>query len=172
MTRRALTLAICTLLAACAAAPASAPPSVAKVEKSAVERLFEVRIASLDANDALEVQPLEAPEITDLRLLAEQAEQRNDFAAAEQHYRQALGLLPDAPALLQGHAEMLLVLDQLDAAEQTAARAYELGPKLGPLCRRSWAAVRLARELRGDPQAASTAAEQALRCATPPPVRM
>jgi hypothetical protein len=67
---------------------------------------------------------------------------------------------------------MNLALGALDSAELIAARAYEQGPKSGPLCRRSWATVRLAREQRGNPEAALTAAQQAQRCATPPPVRM
>lgn len=172
MTRMLLTLSIFALLSACAGTPESPPPPPPKVSKTAVELLFEVRTAALDGSDALDVQPLEEPEIADLRAQAEAHEAAGDFAAAERALRQALGLLPDSPGLLQAQAEMLLVLDQLDAAERAAVRAYEIGPKLGPLCRRSWATIRWARELRGNPAAAQVAAGQGDRCATPPPVRM
>ncbi len=171
MSHRLLVLFLSSLLAACAGAPEVAEPSrVAK--KSPTDLLFEIRTAELEGNDALEVQPLEDSAVADLRAQAEAAEARGDFAAAELAYAQALGLLPESPGLLQARAEMLLVLGKLDSAESNAARAYELGPKLGPLCRRSWATVRLAREQRGNAAAASTAGEQAQRCATPPPVRM
>ncbi len=172
MTHRLLLLCLSSLLvAACAGAPElTEPPRVGK--KSATDLLFEIRTAELEGNDALEVQPLDDSAVADLRVQAEMAEARGDFAAAELAYSKALGLLPESPGLLQAHAEMLLVLGKLDSAESNAARAYELGPKLGPLCRRSWATVRLARELRGNAAAAGTANEQAQRCATPPPVRM
>jgi len=171
MSHRFLVLFLSSLLAACAGAPEVAePPRVTK--KSPTDLLLEIRTAELEGNDALEVQPLEDSAVADLRMQAEAAETSGDFAAAERAYEQALGLLPESPGLLQARAEMLLVLGQLDSAETHAARAFELGPKLGPLCRRSWATVRLAREQRGNAAAASTAGEQAQRCATPPPVRM
>lgn len=159
------------LLAACAGAPDGTGP-VRISKKSPTDLLLEIRTAELAGDDALEVQPLQDSAVADLRMQAEAAEARSDFAAAELAYSKALGLLPGSPGLLQSRAEMLLVLGKWDSAETNAARAYELGPKLGPLCRRSWATVRLARELRGNAAAASTAGEQAQRCATPPPVRM
>ena len=172
MTQRFLMLCFSSLLlAACAGAPDVAQP-VRVSKKSPTDLLLEIRTAELAGDDALEVQPLDDSAVADLRVQAEAAEARSDFAAAELAYSQALGLLPESPGLLQARAEMLLVLGKLDSAESDAARAYELGPKLGPLCRRSWATVRLARELRGNPAAASAAGEQAQRCATPPPVRM
>jgi tetratricopeptide (TPR) repeat protein len=161
----------CCLLGACAGTP---PPATAPsvVRRDGAELLLEVRRAAVDADDALEIQPLEDPMVADLRQQAESLEAAGDFAAAERAYRRALDLNPDAPQLLQLHAEMNLALGALDEAEQIAARAYEQGPKSGPLCRRSWATVRLAREQRGNREAALTAAQQAQRCATPPPVRM
>ncbi len=162
-------------LAGCAGSP---PASNAAGEAPAaevatpVERLLQVRAAAHDNDDALDVQPIDHAEVADLRQQAEALESSGDFEAAERLYAQALEIAPDAPLLLQLRAEMQLAMGELDSAELIAARAYQAGPKLGPLCRRSWATVRLARELRGNPEAAQVAAEQAQRCATPPPVRM
>ncbi len=172
MNRIWMALAALILVSACAGTPEVAQPVAPKVEKTAVELLFEIRTVALQNSDALDVQPLDEPEVADLRQRGADLESAGDFAAAEQAYAQALKIVPDAPGLLQAQAEMLLVTDQLDAAETVAARAYQLGPKLGPLCRRSWATIRWARELRGNPAAAQTASEQGERCATPPPVRM
>ena len=173
MNRIWMLLAASILLSACAGTPeVTQQPVAPKIAKTAVELLFEIRTVALENTDALDVQPLDEPEVADLRQRGADLESSGDFAAAEQAYAQALKIVPDAPGLLQAQAEMLLVTDQLDVAEMVAARAYQLGPKLGPLCRRSWATIRWARELRGNVAAAQTASEQGERCATPPPVRM
>ena len=172
MNQKLIALAACLLLGGCAGTPESASQAEPKIEKTAVELLMEIRSAALDDGDALDVQPLDEPEVADLRQRGVDLEAAGDFAGAANAYEQALKIVPDGPALLQARAEMLLVTEQLDAAEAAAARAYELGPKLGPLCRRSWATIRLARELRDNPDAAQIAAAQGQRCATPPPVRM
>ena len=162
------------LLGACSvpAERVSEPAPPARVMPQGVELLLQVRQAAVEMGDALDVQPLASTEVDDLRLQAEQQEARGDFAASEATLAQALALQPQSPQLIQARAEMLLVLGDIDEAERQAARAYESGPRLGPLCRRSWATVRWARELRGDPGGAATAAEQGKVCITPPPVRM
>lgn len=157
---------------ACATAPERPPPAAPRVLPSAGEILLQVRGAAFDAGDALDVQPLLDPAVEDLRQLAEAREAEGDFAGAGQALDQALALSPGAPALMQARAEMLLAMGELDPAETLAWEAYESGPKLGPLCRRNWATVRLARDLRGDPDGAATAARQSERCATQPQIRM
>ncbi len=172
MIQRFVMLTACLLLGACAGAPERDPVAARPLSKAPAELLLEVRQAALDVDDALEVSPLAEPVVADLLQQAANHEAGGDFSAALRAIEQALALSPDAPTLLQAQAEYLLANGQLDAAERVAARAYELGPKLGPLCRRSWATVRLAREERGNPAAGQTAAEQARRCATAAPVRM
>lgn len=163
---------IAAFVVACATAPERPAPVPARAVPSATELLLQVRGAAFDAGDALDVQPLHDPAVEDLRQLAEAREAEGDFAGAAQALDQALALSPGAPGLMQARAEMLLAMGELDPAETLAWEAYESGPKLGPLCRRNWATVRLARDLRGDPAGAETAARQSERCATQPQIRM
>ncbi|MCK7593881.1 tetratricopeptide repeat protein [Pseudomarimonas salicorniae] len=161
------------LLAACATAPAPVPV-VAEVPPPPPPRdlLAEVRAAAADAGDVIEVAPLRDGTVVDLLEQAEDAERRGDIAAAERALRQAVDLVPDDPDLMQRRAELLLAQRALDEAEQLAARSFERGPRLGPLCRRNWTTVRLAREERGDAGGAENASRQAARCLIEPPVRM
>ncbi|HET6604523.1 MAG TPA: tetratricopeptide repeat protein [Xanthomonadaceae bacterium] len=133
--------------------------------------LAEVRAAG-EGPDALDVQPLRAAEVVDLREQALRAERAGDLQAAAAALEQALAIAPEDPELVQLSAEVLLARGDLDEAEQRAYRAWELGPRVGSLCRRHWAAIRIARELRGNPQAAERAREQSATCVHQPPVRM
>ena len=57
-------------------------------------------------------------------------------------------------------------------AEKLAVRSFELGPKLGGLCRRNWATIGHARAMRGAAKAAEVAHAQADSCIVAPPARM
>ena len=59
-----------------------------------------------------------------------------------------------------------------DEAEALAKRSIALGPKSGPLCRRTWTLVKLLRESRGEVENAASAAAMLERCTIAPPVRM
>jgi hypothetical protein len=162
-----------SLLVACASVPVAAPTVVeAAPAPPPRDLLAEVRAAAADAGDVIEVAPLRDALVVDLLQRAEQAEQAGDLAAAEQALRLADSLVPGDPDLMQRRAELLLAQRALDEAEQLAALSYERGPRLGPLCRRNWATVRLAREERGDAGGAENAARQLARCLIEPPVRM
>ena len=159
------------LLAGCAQPdpePRSAGPD-AQVPPRAV--VAEVRAAGEGA-DALDVQPLRSAEVVDLREQALHAERAGDLQAALVALEQALAIAPEDPELVQLSAEILLATGELDEAEQRAYRAWELGPRVGSLCRRNWAAIRIARELRGNPEAGARARAQAATCVHQPPVRM
>lgn len=161
------------LLVACSSVPV-APLPVAEVVPPPPPRdlLAAVRAAAGDPIDVIEVAPLRDSTVNDLLDSAEQAERAGDLAAAELALRRAVELVPDDPDLMQRRAELLLAQRVLDEAEQLAALSYERGPRLGPLCRRNWMTVQLAREERGDAGGAATAARQVSRCLTEPPVRM
>ena len=60
----------------------------------------------------------------------------------------------------------------VDDAVQLANASWELGPRVGNLCRRNWIAIQLARELSQLPDAAALAAAQGERCTAAAPVRM
>lgn len=164
-------LGLLVLVSACSKPPQTREPVV---QEPVPERalIVEVRRAGADADDAIEVQPLQDPAITDLREAAARLEQAHAYEAADAIVQQALTLAPGDPELLQWRAELALAMGQLDAAVRLANASWEVGPRLGSLCRRNWAAIRLARELRGLPDAAAVAAAQAARCTIAPPARM
>lgn len=169
--KKILGLIVCMSgLASCSQPPSA--PVIAKPELPSRDLVAEVRAIGSEGADSLEVQPLRDPKIEDLRSLAARHEAAREFDLADRALQQALGLTPDDPELLQWRAELALHREQYGHAEQLATASYERGPRLGGLCRRNWATIRLARELRGYVQAASDASAQTLRCTIEPPVRM
>lgn len=165
-----LALPLCLALAACSAPPAT--PEKAKVVVPQRDLVAEVRASGVEAEDALDVQPLRDPAIADLRAAATDHERARRFEQADASLDAALKLSPADPELWQLRAEMALYREDFEAAEQFASSSFARGPKLGGLCRRNWATVRLAREMRGDVQGAASAGAQTTRCTVEPPVRM
>ena len=91
----------------------------------------------------LAVQPLRDPMVEDLRQAGDAGSKRSStIAEAAAALDKALAIVPEDPALLQERAEAALLLRDPAAAEALARRAYDLGAKVGPLCRRHWATVR------------------------------
>lgn len=166
----ALFAALATL-AACASAP---EPREAVTLPTAPERdvIAEVRAAGVDAGDGLEVTPLRDPAVSDLRDAASRHEAARAYAKADMALKRALELVPADPELTQWRAELALAQRRYDEAVQLANASWENGPRLGGLCRRNWAAIRIARELTGYSEAAMAAAAQIARCTVEPPVRM
>lgn len=128
--------------------------------------------AMVEADDAIVVEPLPDPEIEDLRVTAHEAMALRDLELAARSLAQALEIRPGRPDLLQLRAEVALGQQLLDEAERYAIASFENGPRLGPLCRRNWAAIQLAREVRGNITAAETARAQSQRCTAEPVIRM
>lgn len=160
------------LLAACAGdpSPRSAPRSSALPPQDA---LFQVRAqGAARANEGLEVTPLRDPVISDLLDRATRHEHERRFAEAEKAIAQALALSADDPELLQWQAELALAQGHYDEAVRLANLSWEKGPRLGGLCRRNWAAIQMARELSGYPEAALAAQARIARCTVEAPVRM
>jgi tetratricopeptide (TPR) repeat protein len=130
-------------LAACV----SAPPPAAVWSGAAPEAVVaEIRAAqAFEGSKAtpgeLDVQPLREPAIEDLRQQAQKHEREKRFADAAAALDKALALSPDDPALLQERAETAVLLQDIDRAERLARNAYEIGSKVGPLCRRHWATI-------------------------------
>lgn len=162
---------LATGLAGCSSPTPPPAPQTRAEAAPARDLVAEVRAAA-SGEDALEVDPLRDPDAEDWRRTAERLERSGNYDAAAEALDKALAVAPDDPELLQFSAELALAQGELDEAERRAWRAFEQGPQLGPLCRRNWAAIRIARELRGNEAAAQTAREQAGRCAHQPPVRM
>ena len=163
--------ALLLALAACSPPP-DEPPATTKVATPKRDLVAEVRAQGADAPDSLEVQPLRDPQVEDLRAAAAQHERARKFAEADKAIAQALSITPNDPELLQHRAEIALARADYPLAEQLANSSYERGPRLGGLCRRNWATIRLSREMRGQAADAATAGTQGRQCTLEPPVRM
>lgn len=139
MTRRLL---ICTgmlLLASCT----SAPPAPEWSGPAPEQLVAEIRAAGAFEKGELDVQPLRDPMVEDLRMQATQFESARRYPDAAAALDKALGIAPQDPALLQERAEVAVLQKNLDKAAALARDAYALGGKVGPLCRRHWATIRL-----------------------------
>lgn len=168
--KQGLTFAMVLALAACSQPP-SAPVS-AKPEAPKRDLVAEVRAVGADAADALDVQPLRDPQIEDLRASATRHESAREYDQADDALQRALAITPGDPELLQHRAEIALHRERFEQAEQLANESFARGPKLGALCRRNWATIRLAREMSGNAAGAATASDETGRCTVEPPVRM
>lgn len=168
--RLPLAVAASMLLVACASAPIR--PEIAAEPPPPPRDLIAELYAMVEADDAIVVEPLPDPEVEDLRLDAKDALALRDLERAARSIVQALEIRPGRPDLLQMRAEVALGLQSLEEAESFALESFESGPKLGPLCRRNWVAVQLARELRGQAESAASAREEADRCTREPVLRM
>lgn len=168
-----LAVGLAGLLSACAArGPERVVTGVEAMPDDAADRIAQVRLAGVQAEDGIDLQPLSDPLVADLVEAATELERQQDWRAADASLARALELSSGDPELLQWRAELALALDQLDEAVHLANRSWELGPQLGSLCRRNWAAIGLARELSRLPEAAALARAQGEKCTRPPPVRM
>ena len=150
---RALSIAAAVAaLSACATAPMPEPSFVSTIAPETM--VASIRAAAGDADAELAVQPLRDSTVEDLRQQAANLESKRLYRAAATALDQALAIQPEDPALLQERAEAAVLLREFDDAELLARRAYDLGAKVGPLCRRHWATVKAVREQRVEAAAA------------------
>lgn len=130
------TLAV--LLAACG----STPVASTWIGASPEQLVSEIRAAGAAMPGELDVQPLRDPMVEDLRVRAARAERAQRYAEAAADLDKALALSPEDPGLLQERAEAAVLEKDLAKAEALARRAFGLGGKVGPLCRRHWMTIR------------------------------
>jgi hypothetical protein len=131
--------ALAALLAACGSAPVANTAWIGPSPKLMVE---EIRAVGAAAPGELDVQPLRDPMVEDLRVQAARAERVRRYPDAATALDKALALAPEDPALLQERAEVAVLEKKLPEAERLARRAFALGGKVGPLCRRHWMTIR------------------------------
>lgn len=144
---RSLSLAaVVAALSACTTAPAPEPSFVSTLAPETM--VASIRAVAGDADAELAVQPLRDSTVEDLRQQATDLERKRMYRAAATALDQALAIHPEDPALLQERAETAVLLREFDDAEALARRAYDLGAKVGPLCRRHWATVKAVRAQR------------------------
>ncbi len=160
------TFTIVALTAVLSACTTTAPdPRVGvPAQADAKSMVAAVRAAAGTGEGELAVQPLRDPMVEDLRQQAVTLERGGDAAGAAAALDKALAITPDDPAVLQERAEAALLLKDFAGAEQRARRAFELGAKVGPLCRRHWATVRAVRYAARDGAGAAQANTQLAAC--------
>lgn len=166
-------LAFALLLSACSSTPALSPAPVSTSLTAATpqQMVATVRAAASSGQGELVVQPLRDSRTAGLREQAARLEVQAQYAEAAVALDRALAIAPDDPALLQERAEAALLLRQYSAAEAYARRAWSLGSKVGPLCRRHWATVQQTRLVAGDRAGAAAAREQIAACQVEGPNR-
>jgi Flp pilus assembly protein TadD len=160
--RTAAPFALAASLAACASAPT--PQPAARPQADPAQMVAAVRAAAGSGEGELAVQPLRDPMVEDLRQQAVAFERGRQYAQSAGALDKALAITPDDPAVLQERAEAALLLKDFAGAEQRARRAFELGAKVGPLCRRHWATVRAVRYAANDGAGAAEANRQMAAC--------
>jgi hypothetical protein len=72
---------------------------------------------------------------------------------------------------MQERAEAALLVGDPVAAEHMARRAFSVGSKVGPLCRRHWATIREVRLLQADATGAALAQQAIVACRVAGPNR-
>jgi len=162
----------CLLLLSVLAACATQPPDLAMLTTETPEQMVAaIRAAAGDGEDELAVQPLRDPQVEDLRQTAQRLEAQQQYADAAKALDQALASVADDPALLQERAEIAVLQKDFPGAGKLAERAYGLGSKVGPLCRRHWATIERVRLVHGDAAGAVNAKTQVAACKVAAPNR-
>lgn len=131
----------------------------------------QIRAAAGQDDTELAVQPLRDPMVEDLREQALSLERQRRYADAVAALEQALELVPDDPALLQERAEAAVLVGDFATAARLARRAWDLGAKVGPLCRRHWETLRQLRLVAGDAPGVVSAQVQRESCTVAGPAR-
>lgn len=160
--RSCLLVSFMALLAACATPPVIQVQSL--TDATPEQMVAQVRAAAGNDDKELAVQPLRDTEVEDLRQDAAKLEQQKRYQDAAVALDKALAITPDDPAVLQERAEIALLLRDTANAETLARRGFELGAKVGPLCRKHWATVQQARLVAGDAAGAASAKNQMDSC--------
>jgi Flp pilus assembly protein TadD len=160
--------AACILLLAGCATP---PPSTATPGIAPAAMVAAIRAAAGRDDTELAVQPLRDPMVEDLREQAQRSGSAGRAKEAADALDHALRIVPDDPALLQERAEAALLLGDLATAERLAQHAWDIGGKVGPLCRRHAETVRQVRLAAGDAAGAAAALARREACTVAAPAR-
>jgi len=159
------------LLSACATTPPPPAPPASLTSATPEAMVAAIRAVAGHDDAELAVQPLRDPMVEDLREQAQQLETQQRYEDAAAALDKALALVPEDPALLQERAEAALLLRDGATAERLARRAYAIGSKVGPLCRRHWATIEQTRLIARDAAGAATAKQQVPACKVSGPDR-
>ena len=157
-------------LAACAAQAPVAPAPAPLTAATPADMVATIRAAGT-LGEELVVQPLRDPMVEDLREKAMQLQGMQRYTEAADALDQAMALVGDDPGLMQERAEAAVLLGDYPRAAELAWRAWQLGAKVGPLCRRHWETLHQVRLLAGDAPGAHSAEVQRDACTVAGPAR-
>ena len=124
---RLLALFITLLLAACS----SQQPAPIK-DKEIDSR---VRTPASEDSAGVQVYSLQNPAVKELTVQALVAERAGDLDQAGGFLERAMRIEPRDPQLLQHMAEIKLQKEDYQQALNFAVRSYEIGPRVGEICR-------------------------------------
>ena len=157
-------------LAACASQAPVASTAPPLTPATPVAMVATIRAAG-ELGEELAVQPLRDPMVEDLREQASTLQKEQRFAEAAAALDQAMALVGDDPALMQERAEAAVLLGEFRQAGELAWRAWQLGARVGPLCRRHWETLHQVRLVEGDAPGAHSAEVQRDACTVADPAR-
>lgn len=163
-----------SVLAGCGSPPRVVSPSVpdqAAVDPGTLLVSLRAEAAAL-GETSTDVLPLRDAERAHWLAQVQARQAQGDLPGARALIDQALETSPGDPELLQEAAELALLAGDWVRAIELAGRSYEVGPRQGELCRRSWLTVAAARAALRDAERGETARERLALCSPPPPVRM
>lgn len=163
-------LVLALLPAACTSPDAVRPaPRPDPDRRAAVEA---IRASGRVDESAVQVNPLRDPAVEGFLSAARTEEAAARYDAAVAALERALKLAPDAPDLVQEQAELEFLRGDYVQAEKLAVRSFQLGPRVGSLCRRNWQTVIEARRIFDDPATLADAERRQAACKVAAPVRM
>lgn len=174
VSRLGLIVIVLALVACRSTPPAPQVPAAAEPSAQApglVERVTRVR-EQAGVEEQLEVTPWRDPQVEDLRSTARERESVGNFPAAARAIEIALEQSPGDPELLQWLAELSFLQGEVENAIVHAGRSFEIGPRIGSLCRRNWGLLREAYLELDYPDGVSAAERRYPECSSPVPVRM
>lgn len=156
-----------TLLVSCASVSSVSPEGVvaptAEQKRDLLKELDGLTATARD-DSILDVAPLRDNNALDWLGKARAAFADMRYADSRRATHEGLTLSPDDPELLQLLAELDLLAGDWKTASLGAYRAWQHSAKVGPLCRRQWATIALARRERGSFEASQRALDQRSRC--------
>lgn len=166
---RVVSLLLVVMLVSACSGHRWTPPSAGGPEDRVVED--RVRAPSAGSDNELQVFGMRNPAVAALGREAEAAERAGDRERAMRLLERALSIDGRDAETLQHLAEIHLAEGRLDQAGSFASRAYELGPKVGDICRRSLNTLMVVRERSGEWNEAWGAYSQLSKCRVAPPER-
>ena len=123
-----------------------------------------VRQPAQQDSAGVQVFPLENPAVTELLADASAAEANGQYEQDSMLLERALRIQPRNPEILQSMAEVNLQMADYEQALNFASRSYDLGPRVGEICRRNWRTISVSREYLGDHKGSSEAEARARNC--------